>query len=290
MEPPELAITPSSQSASRSATYTLQVNNPHAIPLDVQFQPSDVTGQCSFTVNPPRVEVPPNGQATARLVVRPTSKLLPGEARRNCPFKVEARVADLAEPSVVEASLTQMPGFQVPWPLVIRVGLIVALIGLCAFLASRAFGRESSNPDYSRIQVWVCQNLSLSCTPMPTPTPTPMATSMPTPPPTRVRTVIPPQACEGFPPSRLAKDMKAHVSLTPQRNIVRNGPSRTSAEELFRIDPGTIVLIISNESQCNDGVRWWEIEVLSGEHTGKKGWTGEGDQSDYWLVPGEPPG
>lgn len=284
MEPPELAITPSSQSASRSATYTLQVTNPHAIPIDVQLQPSDERGLCNFTVTPPRVEVPPNGQATARLVVRPTSKLLPGEARRSCPFKVEARVADLAEPAVVEASLTQVPGFRVPWGLVARGALLLLLIGLCGYLTWYIFISRPAPVGASRFTLFLCNSLGISCTPVPTP----VAVSTPahTPAPGATATLIPASACADFPPTRLAQGMKAYVSLTPLRNIVRSGPSRSS-EELFRIDPGTNVEVIGQESQCNDGVRWWEIKVLSGEHADKTGWTGESDQGEYWLEPGE---
>lgn len=291
MEPPELAITPSSQSASRSATYTLQVNNPHAIPLDVQFQPSDASGQCSFTVIPPRVEVPPNSQATARLVVRPTSKLLPGEARRNCPFKVEARVADLAEPSVVEASLTQLPGFRVPWGLVARIALPLLLIGLCAYLTWYVFiTRSSPENDASRFTVFLCNSLSISCTPAPTaiPTPAPSRTPAPGDTPAPPVTIVATGPCAGLVAPRLAKDMKAHVSLTPLRNIVRSGPGRTT-EELGRIDPGTLVTVLEGP-QCADGVVWWKVHVDSGAHSGLEGWTGEGDSTDYWLVPGEPPG
>lgn len=112
LEPPGLALTPSSQPGWRAVTFNLQVTNPRGAPLDVEFQPQDPSGSCVFTVTPPRLRLPPHAEVNARLTVRPIIPLLPGEVRRTCRFSVAARIENLDRPALVEGSLIQVPQ---PW-------------------------------------------------------------------------------------------------------------------------------------------------------------------------------
>jgi len=294
MEPLRLALTPSSQSTSGSATFTLQVTNPRPTPLDIQFRAYDAGGLCAFAFAPPRLRLSPGSEAAVRLTVRPTSRLLPGESRRNCPFSVEAQLADQPKPVVVEGSLIQMPGRSLPRPVLIA-GLVVVLLGLCAFLAWSGLRAGSGT---------LCHSLGLFCPPapppvaveateVPPPPPPPVseATEVPPPPPPPEPTEVPtppppppPQGCPDTIPTRLHPDMMAYVSFDPPlRNIVRAEPNPT-AEEVGRLDPGTKVQILEGPV-CSDGIIYWRVH----SETGLEGWTGEGNKDTYWLVPGEPP-
>ena len=49
----------------------------------------------------------------------------------------------------------------------------------------------------------------------------------------------------------------------------------------LQIQPGERVEILRGP-ECEDGLTWWEIRSLS---SSLKGWTPEGDESTYWLIP-----
>lgn len=81
--------------------------------------------------------------------------------------------------------------------------------------------------------------------------------------------------------SRLHVGDKAHVSYEPPLpNRVRSQPNTNSAV-LGRIQPGETVNILQGP-KCGQGWVWWKIQSIS---TGMKGWTSEGDNNDYWLIP-----
>jgi hypothetical protein len=85
--------------------------------------------------------------------------------------------------------------------------------------------------------------------------------------------------CPNSPTSRLKVGDTAYVSKEPLiSNRVRLEPNR-EAEILGLAHPGRALKIIEGPT-CAEGWVWWKIKA--GE---LEGWTAEGDQERYWLVP-----
>jgi hypothetical protein len=89
-------------------------------------------------------------------------------------------------------------------------------------------------------------------------------------------------ACEG---SSLLTQLhvgdKAQINSEPALpNRVRSSAS-TNAEVLGFIQPGEQVDILEGPTCAQDWV-WWRVRSVS---TSLEGWTAEGDQEDYWLIP-----
>lgn len=81
--------------------------------------------------------------------------------------------------------------------------------------------------------------------------------------------------------TRLEVGDKAYVSFEPPlSNRVRESPG-TSAAILGHIRPGEEVKVVEGP-ECTNGWVWWRVTSLE---TGLSGWTAEGDEADYWLVP-----
>ncbi len=81
--------------------------------------------------------------------------------------------------------------------------------------------------------------------------------------------------------SRLSVGMEAVVSPDPPlANRVRTTPN-TSGDILGYIQPGEHVKVLEGP-QCSEKWIWWKVESLT---SGLTGWTSEGDQEGYWLVP-----
>jgi hypothetical protein len=94
--------------------------------------------------------------------------------------------------------------------------------------------------------------------------------------------VAPWVACEGSPPSRLRVGDIAYVSYNPPySNRVREIPNWNTGTIIGLIPPGTRIEIISGP-ECTHNVVWWKVRVFENDLIG---WTVEGDQNDYWLVP-----
>jgi hypothetical protein len=184
MERPVLSLTPSSQSTSGPAAFTLQVTNPRPTPMQVQLKADDASKGCEFTVNPPQLTLAPHGQATARLTVRPTTALFPGEARRTYEFNVQAQATDLPEPTQVEGSLVQVRGFQIA-PLLpfLAAGILVLLVCL-AFVVLGPPLRNFLSDAFSKVASVQIPTSLPPVTPLPPPTSTPTLTPTPTPSPT----------------------------------------------------------------------------------------------------------
>ncbi len=135
MARPILSLSPTSQSAAGNASYNLQVSNPRATLMEVEITPTGGDGMCEFTVSPTQASIPANGRVTARLNVRPTSSLLPGEQRRTCPFKIQVRTTDLQEPVEVKGSLIQVPGVPMArWLTIAGAAALGLLLCIGAFL------------------------------------------------------------------------------------------------------------------------------------------------------------
>ena len=120
--------------------------------------------------------------------------------------------------------------------------------------------------------------------------PTPTGAFTPTGPPTL--TPVPPnspsptvqgtwQPCPSAYPSQLHVGMRASLSFHPPKsNNVRRQPN-DHATVIGKIEPGEQMDILDGPS-CQGGYVWWKIRSLS---SGLSGWTSEGDQSNYWLLP-----
>jgi eukaryotic-like serine/threonine-protein kinase len=120
----------------------------------------------------------------------------------------------------------------------------------------------------------------LSVTPTPTPTATPTATRTATPTGTPTPTPVPYIACPGLYQSRIHVSDFAFVSKDPPiANRVREKPN-TDAKILGFIEPGEKIEILEGPF-CGDWI-WWRMRSMQ---TGISGWTAEGDNKTYWLVP-----
>jgi hypothetical protein len=116
---------------------------------------------------------------------------------------------------------------------------------------------------------------------------------VPTKVPTRVTTKIPTQAttvptlensrvCSDAPPTRLYVGAKAYVSyVPPDPNRVRSEPQAFTQNVLGKIYPGDEVTVVEGPA-CNNGWVWWRIKSQKGNLIG---WTAEGDENNYWLIP-----
>jgi serine/threonine protein kinase len=89
------------------------------------------------------------------------------------------------------------------------------------------------------------------------------------------------QACPGALASRLHVGDRAYVSHDPPlANRVRAKPN-TSSKILGFLQPGEKMEIIGGPT-CSDQWVWWQVRSLTGSLIG---WTAEGDNTTYWLVP-----
>lgn len=179
VEQPVVHLTPTSQSSSRPAAFTVDVSNPRAMPAQVEILPSSTDGMCELAVNPSRLSLAPHGRATARLNVRPVSKLLPGESRRTCSFTVQARATDLSDPVQVQGSLVQVPGVPILRWLAIAAGALLALVVCGALLWFGSSALRSLGSQLPQVSELLPTPLPL-VTPLPVPTDT--ATPAPAPP------------------------------------------------------------------------------------------------------------
>ena len=88
-------------------------------------------------------------------------------------------------------------------------------------------------------------------------------------------------SCPGALPTRLKAGGYAYVSLDPPlANRVRNGPGKNYSV-VGSVQPGKI-MEITDGPECADNWIWWKIRELE---TNLVGWTAEGDNQGYWLVP-----
>jgi len=87
--------------------------------------------------------------------------------------------------------------------------------------------------------------------------------------------------CHSTYQARLKIGDRAFVSYDPLlANNIRHGPYKGSTL-LGKIHPGDDLTIIDGPS-CSNGWIWWKIISSADDITG---WTAEGDEIGYWLVP-----
>jgi len=133
-----------------------------------------------------------------------------------------------------------------------------------------------------QLQVTDTPTPNLTFTPVLSISPSPGSTTLPpTSAPTQTATQGSWYPCAGTYASRLHIGNLAYVSNDPpQRNRVRSQPD-INAQILGYIEPGTEVEIMAGP-RCANAMIWWKVNVPS---SGLAGWTSEGDQQKYWLVP-----
>jgi hypothetical protein len=87
------------------------------------------------------------------------------------------------------------------------------------------------------------------------------------------------EPCPDSPTSRLQVGDNAYVNREPPLpNRVREEPNR-EAESVGWVGPGASMEIVEGPT-CSEGWVWWRIETAN-----LSGWTAEGDEQAYWLVP-----
>lgn len=165
-----------------------------------------------------------------------------------------------------------------------------AFILTCLVLPSLAGCQLGSSPTPTAT-LPATQTPTASVTPAPTSTPTPSATPTQTatytaiPTSTPGNTPVPQQAtkvvqCPGAPQSRLVLNRMAQVSLDPPvANRIRSLPG-LAGRQVGLAEAGDIV-VVDGGPQCADGYTWWHVLSFDG----LQGWTAEGDETGYWLLP-----
>ncbi len=137
IQKPGLSLTPTSQSSTGPAAYSVVVSNPRPSPLHIELRPYDAENLCRFAINPSGLDIPPGSQASARLEVDPSSDLLRGESQRLCSFTVAGYSNDMPNPVAVEGSLLLVQGLTwrkiLPWVIAAVVILGIAAIALLLF-------------------------------------------------------------------------------------------------------------------------------------------------------------
>jgi hypothetical protein len=89
--------------------------------------------------------------------------------------------------------------------------------------------------------------------------------------------------CAGAPPTRLRVDGFAYVEPEPPLpNNVRRDAGKDNPL-VGEIEAGAAMRILEGP-KCADGWLWWRVQALESD---VEGWTTEGDQQSYWLVPCE---
>jgi streptogramin lyase len=90
--------------------------------------------------------------------------------------------------------------------------------------------------------------------------------------------------CEDAPYSRLAVGQLVHTQAEPALPQRLHAKPAQDAERTGWIQPSETARILEGPT-CAEGQVWWRVETLNG---GYQGWAAEGDDADYWLIPGLP--
>lgn len=80
--------------------------------------------------------------------------------------------------------------------------------------------------------------------------------------------------------THLQQGQQAYVLPSDGLNVRRD--SDPSSEELFRLRPGAVVTLLSAPA-CRGHMVWWRVESGAAGHG--RGWAGEGDQLEQYLIP-----
>jgi SH3-like domain-containing protein len=131
--PLELLLIPPTQTTVKTARFSLRLSNRGATPLNVVLTTSDPSGVYAIEVRPSEMSLSQGSEGTAQVITRPLLPLQQGEVRRISHFTIEASANNLAEPVLVDGTLTQitLPWWKGPLGLVVLAGgiIILALAG-----------------------------------------------------------------------------------------------------------------------------------------------------------------
>ena len=197
------------------------------------------------------------------------------ENRKNvCAIMSHYRHPILPEPRTV-IQLTQTK----PFVIVFAVMSVIIAIALIAGGATRTEPTPLTDVKYFTATKTLVKKTN-TYTPIPvTKTPTRTPTKVPV-----LRATTTPDIwanCNADYVSRLKVGDKAFVSNTPPlSNRLREGPN-VNRKIIGYIDPGEQVEILKGPS-CSNGWVWWRVKSIK---DGEVGWTSEGDEDNYWLVP-----
>ncbi|HEX2993532.1 MAG TPA: hypothetical protein VHP14_01840 [Anaerolineales bacterium] len=88
-------------------------------------------------------------------------------------------------------------------------------------------------------------------------------------------------ACGNVLPSRLQVNSYAYVNPDPPLPNNLRSEAGPDNELLGDIQPGQAMKVMAGP-KCVDGNLWWQVSPLETDLTG---WTAEGDDQTYWLIP-----
>ncbi|MHB9032495.1 MAG: SH3 domain-containing protein [Anaerolineae bacterium] len=127
--PLELSLIPPTQTTNKVARFSLRLSNRGTTPLDVVLTPSDPSGVYAIEVRPAQLSLAQRSEGTVQVITRPLTPLQQGEVRRISHFTVEASAKNLAEPVMIDGTLTQIsrPWWKGPLGFVVLAGAIIIL-------------------------------------------------------------------------------------------------------------------------------------------------------------------
>lgn len=123
--PINLELIPPQQSQPGLAKYSLRVNNPFAIPIQVWLDARDENDALEFKFANQSVVINPGTAGQVEMTARPKDKLLPEDQRRVHKFTVSALIQGITVPAVINGTLAQTEGFDWGGPL----GKVFSFIG-----------------------------------------------------------------------------------------------------------------------------------------------------------------
>jgi hypothetical protein len=115
--PITLELIPPQQSQPAQAKYSLRVNNPFAVPIQVWLDARDENDALEFKFANQSMVITPGVSGTVEMTARPKDKLLPADQRRVHKFAVSALVQGISVPTLINGTLAQTRGFDWGGPL-----------------------------------------------------------------------------------------------------------------------------------------------------------------------------
>lgn len=88
-------------------------------------------------------------------------------------------------------------------------------------------------------------------------------------------------SCGNALPSRLQINSYAYVNPDPPLPNNLRSEADPNSELLGEIQPGQAMKVLAGP-KCVDGWQWWNVRPLNSD---LNGWTAEGDEQTYWLIP-----
>jgi serine/threonine protein kinase len=282
--PPPRSINPSI--SARVEQTILRAMN---VELTGRFQ-SMLEFKKALSAHVPATKIAPEPISPAPVYVAPTQRVSQAASQQYSPPASEAGITSRSQPR--KLSWLAIAGFLS----LCLIGGLVAGIGIYAVINSQGgwfsttptntqfpIGKESPHPSATSTgTIRPSETTIFTDTPTASQQPNITLTFTPSSSPSQTPTVrVTWQPCPGTYSSRLHVGDHAEVSSDPPYpNRVREQPN-TSAQILGLLQVGEKAEILDGPVCFNNWV-WWYVRSLS---TNMTGWTAEGDESDYWLVP-----